>query len=99
MLQVISRVIDHRMNVHDALCVPRIWNSSASNDLTYEEALNGYGQYAITRDTVEKLTAMGHDKIGITSSGAVQAIMFMEDGTLYGTADPRQDGKAVGVDR
>ena len=98
-LQVISRVIDHRMNVHDALCVPRIWNTSASDDLTYEEALNGYGQYAITRDTVEKLTAMGHDKIGITSSGAVQAIMFMEDGTLYGTADPRQDGKAVGVDR
>ena len=30
------------------------------------------------------------------ASGAVQAIQFLEDGSLYGTADPRQDGKAVG---
>ena len=98
-LQVISRVIDHHMNLHDALSLPRSWNTSASNDLTYEEPLPGYEGYAVTRETLERLAAMGHHKIGVTSSGAVQAVLFREDGTLYGTADPRQDGKAVGVDR
>jgi gamma-glutamyltranspeptidase/glutathione hydrolase len=42
---------------------------------------------------------MGHEKIGTAASGAVQAIEFKADGTLYGTADPRQDGKAVGVNK
>lgn len=96
-LQVISRVIDHRMGLHDALCVPRIWNTAASNDLTYEEPLRGYEAYALTGETIRALTAMGHDKMGTVSSGAVQGVMFLEDGKLYGTADPRQDGKAVGV--
>ena len=44
-----------------------------------------------------KLTEMGHGELKTTRSGACQCIMFMDDGTLYGTADPRQDGKAVGV--
>ena len=96
-LQVISRVIDHHMGLHDAVCVPRIWNTGASNDLTYEEPLKGYETYALTGETIRRLTEMGHNKIGRISSGAVQAVMFMEDGKLYGTADPRQDGKAVGI--
>lgn len=40
---------------------------------------------------------MGHGELKTAASGAFQCIMFMDDGTLYGTADPRQDGKAVGV--
>ena len=97
-LQIISRVIDHGMNIHDALCVPKIWNTSTSDNITYETPLKGYEEYAVSEETVAELTAMGHEKIGNAASGAVQAIQFMEDGTLYGTADPRQDGKAVGVD-
>ena len=38
------------------------------------------------------------DAMEEAASGGGQAIQFMEDGTLYGTADPRQDGKAVGCD-
>jgi gamma-glutamyltranspeptidase/glutathione hydrolase len=97
-LQIISRVIDHGMSIHDALCVPKIWNTSTKDNITYENPLKGYEEYAVSEDTVAALTAMGHEKIGTAASGAVQAIEFKADGTLYGTADPRQDGKAVGVD-
>ena len=98
-LQIISRVIDHGMNIHDALCVPKIWNTSTTDNITYENPLKGYEAYAVTDETVAELAAMGHEKIGTAASGAVQAIQFMPDGTLYGTADPRQDGKAVGVNK
>lgn len=95
--QVISRVIDHKMPLHDAIGVPKIWNNGSAINFQYEIPLVGYEDYAITQETVDALTAMGHDKIGTAASGAIQAIEFLEDGTVYGTADPRQDGKAVGV--
>ena len=66
------------------------------NNLQYETPLQGYEDYAVTEETVKKLEEMGHGEIKTAASGAVQAIQFLEDGSLYGTADPRQDGKAVG---
>ena len=95
--EVISRVIDSKMDLHTAISVPKIWNCSNKNNLQYEKPLKGYEQYALTDETIAKLTEMGHGELKTTASGAFQCIMFMEDGTLYGTADPRQDGKAVGV--
>lgn len=95
--EVISRVIDSKMDLHTAISVPKIWNCSNKNNLQYEKPLKGYEQYALTDETIAKLTEMGHGELKTAASGAFQCIMFMEDGTLYGTADPRQDGKAVGV--
>lgn len=95
--EVISRVIDSKMDLHTAISVPKIWNCSNKNNLQYENPLKGYEQYALTDETIAKLTEMGHGELKTAASGAFQCIMFMEDGTLYGTADPRQDGKAVGV--
>lgn len=54
-----------------------------------------YEQYAVTQETLDKLVEMDHGEIKTAASGAVQAIEFLQDGTLYGTADPRQDGKAL----
>lgn len=96
--QIISRVIDHDMPLHDAISVPKIWNNGGANNLQYENALKGYEEYAVTEETLNKLVEMEHGEITTAASGAVQAIQFMDDGTLYGTADPRQDGKAVGCD-
>lgn len=95
--EVISRVIDSKMDLHTAISVPKIWNCSNKNNLQYENPLKGYEQYALTDETIAKLTDMGHGELKTAASGAFQCIMFMDDGTLYGTADPRQDGKAVGV--
>ena len=97
-LQVITRVIDHDMDLKTAVCVPKIWNSSNKNNFMYETPLKGYEQYALTDETLTKLTEMGHGELkDVGKSGCIQAIQFMEDGTLYGIGDPRQDGKAVGV--
>lgn len=96
--QTLSRVIDHGLSIQDAICVPKVWNASSENHLEYESCLNGYEQYEITEQTLEILEQMGHGSATLTSSGSVQAIEFLEDGKLYGTADPRQDGKALGVD-
>lgn len=95
--QVVSRVIDHGMSLHDAISVPKIWNNGGMNNLQYENPLKGYEQYALTEETLAKLVEMEHGEITTAASGSVQAIEFLDDGTLYGTADPRQDGKAVGV--
>jgi len=97
--QVLSRVIDHKMDIHDAICVPKIWNTSSNDSITYETPLKGYEQYALTEDTLNALVALGHRAPTIAASGAVQAIVYKEDGTLKGTADPRQDGKAVGYSK
>lgn len=96
--EVVSRVIDHKMDLKTAVCVPKIWNCSNKNNFQYENALKGYEEYAVTEETVAALTAMGHGEIKTAASGAMQSIMFMDDGTLYGIGDPRQDGKAVGCD-
>ena len=97
--QVFSRVVDHKMDIHDAICVPKIWNTSSNDSISYEVPLKGYEQYALTEATLSALVAMGHKPPTIAASGAVQAIVFMDDGTLKGTADPRQDGKAVGYSK
>ncbi len=94
--QIISRVIDHKIPLHDAISISKIWNNGGHNNLQYEDPLKGYEEYAVTQDTLDKLVEMGHGEIKTARSGSVQAIQFMEDGSLYGTADPRQDGKAVG---
>lgn len=94
--QVISRVIDHEMSIHDAICVPKIWNTSSTDNISYELPLPGYEQYALSDETLAALVEMGHAEPKTAASGSVQIIQYQEDGTLYGTADPRQDGKAVG---
>lgn len=94
--QIITRVIDSGIPLHDAISIPKIWNNGPQNNLQYETPLKGYEEYAVTEETIAKLEEMGHGEIKTAASGAVQAIQFMPDGSLYGTADPRQDGKAVG---
>jgi gamma-glutamyltranspeptidase/glutathione hydrolase len=48
-------------------------------------------------EVISRVIDSGMD-LKTAASGAMQSIMFMDDGTLYGIGDPRQDGKAVGVD-
>jgi gamma-glutamyltranspeptidase/glutathione hydrolase len=96
--QTISRVIDSKMTLHDAICVPKIWNCSNKNKLEYEKPLKGFEQYALTDETIAKLQEMGHGEIKSAASGSVNSIIYNGDGTITGVGDPRQDGKAVGVD-
>ncbi len=92
--QVISRVIDHGMTIQQAIDAPRIFDN-AGNTIHYESGENG-----LTEEVVKALEAMGHavNDRGEWNNyfGGVQGIVYQEDGTLHGGADPRRDGKALG---
>lgn len=94
--QVISKVIDHGMNLQDAIDCARIYDNGGKAGIEYETGC----KYQITGDTIAALKAMGHTttqkgqwKIYF---GGVQGVMYTEDGQLFGAADPRRDGKALG---
>lgn len=88
--QVISKVVDHNMDIQDAIDAPRIHDDYEK--LVYETR--------IPETTVKKLKDMGHT---VVAEGdwleypCVQGVTMNEDGTLRGGADPRRDGKAVGI--
>lgn len=92
--QVISHVIDHGMSIQEAIDVPRIFDSSA-NAINYETGTNG-----LSEEAAAALEAMGHKMTPRGEwdlyFGGVQGIVYQEDGSLHGGADPRRDGKALG---
>lgn len=89
--QVISRVIDHKMGIQEAIDAPRMYDNT-KDEVNVESR--------ISDDTVKALEKMGHT-VNKTSDwdrgmGSVQAVLYKEDGSLEGGADPRRDGKALG---
>lgn len=89
--QIISNVIDFEMEMQEAINAPRIYNNATST-LLYESRYS--------EDTMQALGALGNelemsDEYNRTF-GSVNAVMYSEDGTLLGGADPRRDGKALG---
>lgn len=89
--QVISNVIDFDMTMQEAIDAPRLYNN-ATSAIQYETRLNA--------DSIKKLEELGNtveanDEFNRTF-GSVNAVMYSEDGTLLGGADPRRDGKALG---
>ncbi|MBE6973303.1 MAG: gamma-glutamyltransferase [Ruminococcaceae bacterium] len=93
--QVISNVIDHGMNMQDAIDCARIFERGNADGICYEPA----GENAPTAETLAALQAQGH---ALTEKGAwdlffggCQGILFTDDG-IEGGADPRRDGKAIG---
>lgn len=90
--QVISRIIDHNMGMQEAIDVPRLWDNT--NNVINAES-------RIPEATLKQLEAMGHKTNKLTdwdrATGSVQGVLYKADGTLEGGADPRRDGKAVGL--
>ena len=93
--QVISNVIDHGMNMQDAIDCARIFERGNADGICYESD----GENAVSADTIAALEAQGHT---VTDKGAwnlffggCQGILFTDNG-IEGGADPRRDGKAIG---
>jgi len=87
--QTIANVLDHGMNVVQAVNAPRVHHQHLPDQIFYEA--NG-----LTPATVAALEAMGHtvvERDGI--SGDVQAILIV-DGVLTAWSDPRRGGVAIG---
>lgn len=88
--QVISKVIDHKMDVQEAIDAPRIHEDY--DKLVYETR--------ISPEVIKELKDMGHNMVDEgpwLEYPCVQAVTMSEDGTLRGGADPRRDGKALGL--
>ncbi len=89
--QTISKVVDHGMGMQEAVDAPRI-SGYSNNTNSYETR--------ISSDVVDALSKLGHTMKASEEwnrgMGSVQAVLYKNDGTLEGAADPRRDGKALG---
>lgn len=86
--QVISHVIDRDMNLQEAIDLPRVLNTTANTFRYMKE---------IDEDVIKELEEMGHEvSLNEGSFGFVQAVQYLEGGSLYGGADRGNDAKAVG---
>lgn len=88
-LQVIMNVIDHGMNIQEAVNAARIHHQWLPDEIRVEEG--------ISADTVRILAGMGHRVSVKNTMGAASSILIDNDGgKIYGAADPRRRGLAVG---
>ncbi|MBQ8648170.1 MAG: gamma-glutamyltransferase [Oscillospiraceae bacterium] len=94
--QVISRVIDHGMDLQTAIDTARIYDNGTDSGVNIESLA---GEYNITAETIAELEAMGHTVSDqgewAMYFGGVQGAQYQEDGSILGCADPRRDGKAL----
>lgn len=87
-LQSIINVVDHGMNVAEAVHQPRMHHQWQPDKLFVEPGFNA--------DTVRMLEAKGHEVVPSRTMGSVNAVLW--DGQhFFGAADPRKpDASAVG---
>jgi len=90
-LQVILNVIDHEMNVAQAIEAPRIHHQWLPDITSFEKL-------GISPDTKKMYEMMGHTiRYRGTQGRAMGIYLDYKDGVIYGAADSRSfDGKAVG---
>jgi gamma-glutamyltranspeptidase/glutathione hydrolase len=82
-LQIVLNVIDHQMNIAEAVAAPRIHHQWVPDQVFAERGLSP--------DTIRLLQARGHKVIVGATMGSANSILVSGDG-LTGAADPRQRG-------
>jgi gamma-glutamyltranspeptidase/glutathione hydrolase len=90
-LQVIMNVIDHKMNIAEAIDAPRVHHQWLPDTLYYEK-------YGLAKDVIENLERHGYyvrQRRG-TQGMAEGIIVDRKDGILFGASDSRGTGAAVG---
>ncbi len=88
--QTFVNIVDFGMSVTQAVNAPRIHHQHLPDRIMYERG-------GLTDGVADSLRALGHaigERRG--TSGDVQAIMVLADGTLVGYADPRRGGLSAG---
>ena len=89
-LQCIVKAIDYDMGCEEMVLSPRIWDNN--NGVVHCEG-------RIDQKEIDELAAMGHETTVLNEwdnyFGSVSAVMYGDDGMIYGMSDPRRDGKAL----
>ena len=92
-LQIVSNVIDHDMNLQQAIDAPRIHHQWLADEIVYEI-------YGLSADTKRALEARGHKLVQAGGRGYVasaEGVMVEEKtGVRLGASDPRNEGEPVG---
>jgi gamma-glutamyltranspeptidase/glutathione hydrolase len=90
-LQVIMNVIDHQMNIQEAVNAVRIHHQWLPDELRIEEGLSA--------DTINLLREKGHQIVIKRAMGAASSIFIdnhQKPRLFHGAADPRRGGLALG---
>lgn len=82
-LQVILNVVDHQMNIAEAVAAPRVHHQWVPDIVFIERGLSP--------DTIRLLESKGHKLVTAATSGSANSILVTTE-RLTGTADPRQRG-------
>jgi gamma-glutamyltranspeptidase/glutathione hydrolase len=89
-LQAVINVIDHDMNIQQAIDAPRVHHQWFPDEILFEP-------YGMSPDTLKILQSYGHafaEKPAYIASAT--GIMIGEDGVRLGAIDSRSDGEAIG---
>jgi gamma-glutamyltranspeptidase/glutathione hydrolase len=87
-MQALINLIDHGMSLQEAVEAPRVWTEG--NALEVERA--------VPEGVRARLRSMSHHVVEMaTVGGGMNAIQFMEDGSLSGAACWRADGTPIGM--
>ena len=87
-LQVILNVVNHGMNIQEAIDEPRFHHQWLPDKLYLEKGFSP--------DTIELLKRRGHETEPIDGVASVNGILIGGDGWLHGAWDGRRDGKVSG---
>ena len=88
--QVLSNLVDHGMDLAQAVLAPRVHHQHLPDQIWYEPG-------GLPVAVLETLAALGHRVVEREDfAGDVQAILVLPDGTLEGVSDPRRGGVALG---
>lgn len=85
-LQIISNVIDHKMNIAEASNAVRVHDQWMPDEIRVE--------YGLNVDTINLLEKMGHKVSKKATMGSTQSIVITPDG-LNGSSDPRKPDSSV----
>jgi gamma-glutamyltranspeptidase/glutathione hydrolase len=87
--QTILNVLEHNMNMQEAVTAKRFHHQWLPDDIMVEEG-------GFTLETKQALEAKGHVIREVPAIGRVDAILVKKGGILEGGADPRGDDTAMG---
>jgi len=89
-LQVVMNVVDHGMDVQEAVDAPRFHHQWIPDEIRIERR-------GFPADVVRALEGRGHTVVALADMGDVHAIMIdPKTGTRLGASDPRMDGLTLG---
>ena len=91
-VQVISKLVDHGLDVEEAVASPRMTENTADR-IVHEGRMDPA--------EIRKAESLGHKTEKVldydVKMGGVQAVVYGADGMIRGAADPRRDGETFAI--